>query len=136
MELQLHTVVPEMAPWPHYWSGHLLYDLFAMDVTLALLADSANVSQEGKLNILGSFNNVNSAVFPCVHPQMVLVMRFEASRAEIGQSKQLEIRLMDPDGSTLGSVTGSFDVPDAPPGDEPPPPHATKEPAINATIAD
>lgn len=87
-----------------------------MDVTLALLADAANVSQKGKLNILGSFGNINTSGFPCVHPQMVLVMRFDASRAEIGQTKQLEIRLLDPDGRALGSVTGTFEVPEAPPG--------------------
>jgi hypothetical protein len=87
-----------------------------MNVTLALLADSANVSQEGKLNILGSFGNITANGFPCVHPQMVLVTRFDASRAEIGQTKQMEIRLMDPDGRSVGSLTGTFDVPDAPAG--------------------
>jgi hypothetical protein len=87
-----------------------------MDCTLALVADSANISQEGKLNVLGSFDNINTAVFPCRHPQMVLVMRFDASRAEVGQTKQLEIRLLDPDGKTLGTVNGSFEVPDGEPG--------------------
>ena len=87
-----------------------------MNVTLALLADSANVSQEGKLNVLGSFDNINANAFPCVHPQMVLVMRFDASRAEIGRTKQMEIQLVDPDGTLLGSLKGTFDVPDAPAG--------------------
>ena len=87
-----------------------------MEVKLALLADSANVSQEGKLNVLGSFDNINASAFPCVHPQMVLVMRFEASRAEIGQTKQMEIRLLDPDGRPLGALNGTFEVPDAPSG--------------------
>jgi hypothetical protein len=88
-----------------------------MDVKIALLADAANVSQEGKLNILGSFSNINTSSLPCVHPQMVLVMRFDASRAEIGQTKQLEIRLLDPDGKPLGAISGTFQVPDAPPGE-------------------
>lgn len=87
-----------------------------MEVKIALLADAANVSQEGKLNILGSFDTINTQVFPCVHPQMVLVMRFDASRAEIGQTKQIDIRLLDPDGRQLGAVAGAFPVPDAPPG--------------------
>ena len=52
-----------------------------MDVTLALLADAANVSQDGKLNILGIFNGLGAAAFPATHPSMHLVLRFEASRA-------------------------------------------------------
>jgi len=87
-----------------------------MDVTLALLADAANISQEGKLNILGSFDNINAPTLPFAHAQMCLVMRFSASRTEIGQQKQLEIALLDPDGAQLGTITGTFVVPDAPPG--------------------
>jgi hypothetical protein len=87
-----------------------------MEVTLALLADAANISREGKLNVLGSFNNINATEFPCAHPQMVLVTRFDASRAEIGQTKQLEIRLIDPDGKTLGTLSATFEVPDGPVG--------------------
>ena len=87
-----------------------------MEVTLALLADAANISQEGKLNVLGVFNSINAVSFPCIHPSMVVVMRFEASRAEIGQTKEFEIHLLDPDGASLGNVAGNFVVPDAPPG--------------------
>jgi hypothetical protein len=87
-----------------------------MEVILALLADAANISQEGKLNVLGSFNNINASAFPYAHPQMVLVMRFDASRAEIGQTKQLEIRLIDPDGKSLGTLSATFQVPDGPTG--------------------
>jgi len=34
-----------------------------MKATLALLADAANVSEEGKLNVLGIFNNINAEEF-------------------------------------------------------------------------
>ena len=87
-----------------------------MEVTLSLLADSANISQEGKLNILGEFNNINASSFPVVLPSMMLVLRFRAERVEIGQEKQLEIRLSDPDGAELGKANATFVVPDAPPG--------------------
>lgn len=45
-----------------------------MDVNLALLADYANVSQDGKLNIMGIFQEVNPPVLPFALPQMYLVM--------------------------------------------------------------
>jgi len=48
-----------------------------MEVKLALLADGANVSREGKLNLLGIFDTLFARSFPTTHPQMQLVIRFE-----------------------------------------------------------
>ena len=87
-----------------------------MDVTLALLADGANVTQDGKLNILGVFNALGAANFPATHPQMYLVMRFEASRAEEGKSKNIEIQLADGDGNKLFGVATTLVVPPGVPG--------------------
>jgi hypothetical protein len=82
-----------------------------MDVSFALLADAANVSREGKLNILGAFDRVQGAQFPLTWPRMVLVTRFIASAAEYGQEKSLEIVTMDADGKRLGGATGTMRVP-------------------------
>jgi hypothetical protein len=87
-----------------------------MDVTLALLADGANVTQDGKLNILGVFNALGAATFPATHPQMYLVMRFEAPRAEEGKTKQIEIHLADSDGNKLFTVATTLVVPQGTPG--------------------
>lgn len=87
-----------------------------MDVTLALLADGANVTQDGKLNILGVFNALGAVTFPAAHPQMYLVMRFEATRAEEGKTKQVEIQLADSDGSKLFGVVTTLVVPQGVPG--------------------
>ena len=48
-----------------------------MRVALGVLADYANVSAEGKLNIMGVFQIVNAVQFPHVHPQMHLVLTEE-----------------------------------------------------------
>jgi len=69
-----------------------------MRVRLALLADSANVSREGKLNILGVFDTIYARQFPTVHPQMQLVIRFEASPEEAGSTHQIEVQLVTQDG--------------------------------------
>ena len=87
-----------------------------MDVTLALLADAANVSQDGKLNILGIFNGLGAATFPATHPSMHLVLRFEASRAEEGKSKQIEIQLADSDGNPLFTIATKLVMPQGMPG--------------------
>ena len=80
-----------------------------MEVTLALLADAANMS-DGKLNILGTFDALNATAFPVRHPEMMLVMRFEAPPAEYDSQKRLDIKLIDADGDTLGGVEGQIQI--------------------------
>lgn len=82
-----------------------------MKVTLALLADAANVSQEGKLNILGTFDNISASKFPTRHPEMQLVLRMEASVAEANTHKRLELKVMDEDAQQVGGAVAEFDVP-------------------------
>ncbi len=87
-----------------------------MDVTLALLADAANVSSDGKLNILGIFNALGASAFPVVHPQMALVLRFEATRAEGGKARQVELQLADSDGQKLFQISAQLMIPTGAPG--------------------
>lgn len=77
-----------------------------MRVKLAVTADHANVSAEGKLNILGIFERIAVTHLPAVHPQMVLVLRLEAHPAERGRPHSVEIRLHDPDGETVFELRG------------------------------
>ncbi len=55
-----------------------------MRVALGVLADYANVSADGKLNIMGVFQIVNVIQFPHVHAQMDLVLTLEADPSEAG----------------------------------------------------
>ncbi|HUK55805.1 MAG TPA: hypothetical protein VLY20_04025 [Nitrospiria bacterium] len=79
-----------------------------MKVSFAVLADCANISREGKLNILGIFDSIQAQQFPVTHPQMQLVMRFEADRAEAGKTKKVEVQLIDEDGEKLFQLGGEF----------------------------
>lgn len=76
-----------------------------MDVTLALLADYANMTADGKLNILGLFDTISAPQFPATHPQMQLIFQLEAHPAEAGHQKQVEVRLMTEDGRTVLSIS-------------------------------
>jgi uncharacterized protein DUF6941 len=87
-----------------------------MDITLALIADAANVSADGKLNIMGVFNALGATTFPVVHPQIAMVLRFEANRAEEGKTRKIEIALSDIDGAKLFAIGADLVVPAAPPG--------------------
>ena len=87
-----------------------------MQVKLAVVADHANVSAEGKLNILGIFDRIVVSSLPAVHPQMHLVLRLEAHPAERDRSHQVEVRLHDPDGQAVFELKGEI-VPEGPPGE-------------------
>ena len=81
-----------------------------MNVPLAFLADAANISQEGKLNVLGVFDNITAASFPTVHPAMALVFGITASAAEHGHSRTCQIRLRNADGGQLLDIEGDLEV--------------------------
>ena len=48
-----------------------------MHLSFALFADAANLSQEGKLNVLGVFDALQVGGFPAVHPRATLVVRLK-----------------------------------------------------------
>ena len=72
-----------------------------MELTLAVLADAANRSDNGKLNILGIFTSLFASQTPCQHPQMTLVLSFQASPMERGTQQVVAIKLVNADGQTV-----------------------------------
>lgn len=93
---------------------------------MAVLADEANVSKEGKLNVLGIFDQINAGNFPCVHPRMVYAFRLRAEYADSDRRVSLRIRLLDEDGGVILNAEAHAEVPRIPPGE-----HAT----VNQIIA-
>ena len=85
-----------------------------MEVALALLADAANTTRDGKLNVLGVFDAIHATKFPSAHPSMVLVLRLEASAADWDQKHHLDIRFIDEDGAQLLKINAHIVVPPAP----------------------
>jgi len=79
-----------------------------MNVRLAVLADYANVTGDGKLNVLGIFDRINLLQIPAVHPQMHLVLRIEAHPSELNRTYAVEIRLHDPVGVIIFEVKGEI----------------------------
>lgn len=80
-----------------------------MHISFALFADAANLSQEGKLNILGVFDTVQVGALPAIHPRANLVVRLKGSRADAG-SHSLVLRWVNPRGADLWSSTGELNV--------------------------
>lgn len=88
-----------------------------MNVRFAVLADYVNVTQQGKLNILGVFDFIYAAQFPTNLHEMQLVMRFEADISERGQQKELQVLLIDQQGEKVLELNGRMTIGDAKPGD-------------------
>jgi hypothetical protein len=82
-----------------------------MDVIFAVLADYANVTSDGKLNIMGIFNEINAQALPWVHPQMQLVFQASAGAAEWDAQKDITVKLLDADGNQVVSVGGQTKIP-------------------------
>lgn len=82
-----------------------------MEVKLALLADYANVSKEGKLNVMGIFDTINAPSLPWNHPQMQLVLTFDANPAEWDTQKKVQIKLLDADANEKLTMGADLKVP-------------------------
>lgn len=82
-----------------------------MEVTLAVACEYANVAADGKLNIMGVFQEVNSTQLPAALPQMFLVLSFEAGPAEVGQQKDVRVSFMDQDANEKLRTEGPVVVP-------------------------
>jgi hypothetical protein len=84
-----------------------------MQVSFALFADAANLSQEGKLNILGVFDAVHVGQFPALHPRATLVVRLKGTTTDIG-SHDLTLQWINPRGNVLWSSSAELAI-QAPP---------------------
>jgi hypothetical protein len=84
-----------------------------MKVALAVLADFASVTQDGKLNILGIFHEVKPPFLPFPFPQMFLVASFEAEPADYGKHHSIRVilRRKNDDGTEILSLDGEMQTP-------------------------
>ncbi len=89
-----------------------------MQLEYAFLADSAQVSSDGKLFVLGGgIDRIYSQQFPATHPYMSLVVKIQLHPAECEREHGLEVELWDPDGNPIGGkVAGKFSAPRQPLG--------------------
>jgi hypothetical protein len=83
-----------------------------MKLVLLLAADYANLTRDGKLNVMGIFREINASQFPAIHPSMHLVIKFVAELGEYGDTRQLIVKLRDPDGGEIFSLNGLAKIPE------------------------
>ena len=84
-----------------------------MHISFAVFADAANLSQEGKLNVLGVFDAVQVAGLPTIHPRTHFIVRVKADSGDVGTHK-LTFRWLSPRDEELWSSSGEMNVAPAP----------------------
>lgn len=70
-----------------------------MKIEVFVLCDAAT-DNRGKLNILGTFDQVYAASIPVVHPSCAIALRIRFSKMEEG-AHRVNIQLVDPDGRPI-----------------------------------
>lgn len=88
-----------------------------MRIAFTLFADAANLSQEGKLNVLGVFDAVQVGSLPAVHPRAHLVARIVGTRGDVG-AHMMALTWRSPSGETLWSSNGELRIEPPPSGVE------------------
>lgn len=96
-----------------------------MELLTILAADYANITQNGKLNVMGIFGNIYAPNFPARHLSMTLVVKLGANLGEYGEQRQLSIRLMNADGIEIWRFENPVQIPQ---------PTGGQRPEINAII--
>lgn len=77
-----------------------------MDIQIAVLCDAAT-DNNGKLNILGTFDTIHTSQLPAIHPQCSIALRMTFTKVEEGPHK-LKLHFVDEDGKL---VMPSIDIP-------------------------
>lgn len=72
-----------------------------MKLAFMHVCDYASLSREGKLSVMGIFQNISAPNVPVTHPMMYLAFGIEVNKAEFGRPIKMEIELVDNDGKKL-----------------------------------
>ena len=80
-----------------------------MNIEAFLLCDAAT-EQQGKLNILGAFDNIWTKELPAIHPACSVVTRIRFDKIEDG-NHSVRIHIIDYDGKNIGpKLEGNISV--------------------------
>lgn len=81
-----------------------------MRLRYALVADYANVTGDGKPNVVGITDRLYAYQFPAVHRELFVVNGIETDNEDEGSSQEIVVNVIDPDGHTLAEIRGQLDI--------------------------
>jgi hypothetical protein len=89
-----------------------------MEISLAAIADSANVSREGKLNLSGVYDTIRAPDFPAIHPVMVLAFRLRVTHEDSQKTVSIGIELVHSESNVpLWTTTAELEMGAVPAGE-------------------
>ena len=80
-----------------------------MDVTLALLCDAANVTEDGKLNVIGQFDHVLVDTYPLRMWPKCIVLRLAGTPDDFQSSQPFAVRAYNEAGDEIGEILGTIE---------------------------
>ena len=97
-----------------------------MQLLVLEACDYANMTRDGKLNVMGIFREINARSFPARHASMYVVVKMRAELGETSEPRSMVVQLRDADARQLAAVRGRFRFPKASGG---------RRPEFNAVLA-
>jgi hypothetical protein len=81
-----------------------------MRLIFAFLADHANITQDGKLNVLGISDHVFSYRFPATHRELFFINSLETDGGDDGTVQIIDVSIIDADGKTIAQAGGEMHI--------------------------
>jgi len=93
---------------------------------LLLLADYANTTPNGKLNVLGIFDQINANQFPAAHLSMMAIAKISLELGErVDVPRPMALRMLTEDGEPIVELTTELKFP---------PQQDNKRPEVNIIV--
>lgn len=81
-----------------------------MRILASVIADDLQVSDFGKPNILGVFNEIRATSYPAQHDKFLAVLMVEASASESDEQRIVHMRVLDGDANEIASFQSAIEV--------------------------
>lgn len=81
-----------------------------MRLRYGLIADYANVTQDGKLNILGVTDRIFANTFPAMHRDLFLIVCIETEAEDDGATREIHVQMINADGQTITELKGQLNI--------------------------
>lgn len=81
-----------------------------MKLRYALIAEYANVTGDGKLNLMGVTDRIYAYQFPAIHRDLIVVNSIETDNDDEESTQDLSVQVIDPDGHTVAELNGQLQI--------------------------
>ncbi len=81
-----------------------------MRLRFALITDYANVTNDGKLNLIGVTDRIHAYHFPAVHRELFVINSLETDNDDEGKTHEIQVHVINPDGRKIAEIGGQLAI--------------------------